>query len=98
MGLCVPVTAFVQNCRPLGSNVNTKGSDMLNGRLKKAGMYPAFIYLSFFFCLFIYLFFFVRVPSECKDVEDLGSISVYQAASFWTVYFSSGTRAGSDHD
>ena len=35
---------------------------------------------------------------ECKDVKDSGSISVYQAALFWTVYFSPGTRAGSDHD
>ena len=52
MRLCVPVTAFVQNCRPRGSDVNTKGSDTLVGRLRKAGMYPAFIYL------FIYLFFY----------------------------------------
>ena len=49
-----------------GSDVNTKGSDTLVGRLRKAGMYmhPAFIYL---FCL---LSFFVRVSLECKDVED----------------------------
>ena len=60
-------------------------------------MYPAFIYLSVYLFYFIYLFI-VRVSLECKDVEDLGSISVYQAASFWTVYFSPGTRSGSDHD
>ena len=60
MRLCVPVTAFVQNCRPCGSNVNTKGSDTLVGRLRKAGMYPAFIF-------FIFFFFFVRVSLECKD-------------------------------
>ena len=54
---------FRQNCRPRGSDVNTKGPDTLVGRLKKAGMYPAFIYL------FIYLFF-VRVSLECEDVED----------------------------
>ena len=74
MRLCVPVTAFVQICRPLGSEVNTKGSDTLVGRLRKAGMYPAFIYLSIYFFYFIlfyfYLFFFVRVSLECKDVED----------------------------
>ena len=51
MRLCVPATAFVQNCCPCGSDVNTKDSDTLVGRLRKAGMYPAFIYL------FIYLFF-----------------------------------------
>ena len=49
MLLCV--TAFVQNCRPRGSDVNTKGSDTLVGRLRKAGMYPAFIYFYFIFFL-----------------------------------------------
>ena len=44
--------------------MNTKGSDTLVGRLRKAVMYPAFIYL------FIYLFIFVRVSLEYKDVED----------------------------
>ena len=68
MRLCVPVTAFVQNCRPRGSDVNTKGSDTLVGRLGKAGMYPAFIYLLIY--LFFILFFFVRVSLECKDVDD----------------------------
>ena len=70
MRLCVPVTAFVQNCRPRGSDVNTKGSDTLVGRQRKAGMYPAFIYLFIYF--FIYLFFFslAGVSLECKDVED----------------------------
>ena len=75
MRLCVPVTAFVQNCRPRGSDVNTKGSDTLVGRLRKAGMYPAFIYLLIY--LFIYLsiyffnfIFFVRVSLECKNDED----------------------------
>ena len=62
MRLCVPETAFVQNCRP-----NTKGSDTLVGQLRKAGMYPAFIYL---YILFYYFFFIVRVSLECKDVED----------------------------
>ena len=72
MRLCVPVTAFVQNCRPCGSDVNTKGSDTLVGRLRKAGMYLAFIYLFIFFILFYFFifFFFVRVSLECKDVED----------------------------
>ena len=44
--------------------MNTKGSDTLVGRLRKAGMYPAFIYL------FLSYFIFVRVPLECEDVED----------------------------
>ena len=66
MRLCVPVTAFVQNCRPRGSDVNTKGSDTLVGRLRKARMYPAFIYLF----IFIIIIIFVRVSLECKDVED----------------------------
>ena len=56
MRLCVPVTAFVQKCRPRGSHVNTKGTDTLVGRLRKAWMHPAFIYLSIFFILF---YFFV---------------------------------------
>ena len=45
MRFCQCVTVFVQNYRPRGSDVNTKGSDTLVGRLRKAGMYPAFIYL-----------------------------------------------------
>ena len=71
MRLCVPVTAFVQNCRPRGSDVNTKASDTLVGRLRKAGMYPAFIYI-FIYLFFIFYFFFIfaRVSLECKDVED----------------------------
>ena len=52
MLLCV--TAFVQNCFPGGSDVNTKGSDTLAGRLRKAGMYPACIYL-FIFVLFYFI-------------------------------------------
>ena len=76
--------------------MNTKGSDTLVGRLRKAGMYPAFIYL-FNFC-FILFCIFVRVSLECKDVENRESISVYQATSFWTVYISPGTLAGSDLD
>ena len=46
--------------------MNTKGSDTLVGRLRKAGMYPAFT----FFFFFLILFFFVRVSLECKDVDD----------------------------
>ena len=47
--------------------MNTKGSDTLVDRLRKAGMYmhPAFI-----FFLFIIILLFVRVSLECKDVED----------------------------
>ena len=33
-----------------------KGSDTLVGRLKKAGMYPAFIYLSIYFLFYFILF------------------------------------------
>ena len=69
MRLCVPETAFVRNYRP-----NTKSSDTLVGRLRKAGMYSAFIYLSInslFLIYFMYLIlFFVRMSLECKDVED----------------------------
>ena len=57
MGVCVLETAFVQNCRP-----NTRGSDTLVGRLRKAGMYPAFVYLSIFFLnsiLFYSILFFL---------------------------------------
>ena len=69
MLLCV--TAFVQNCRPRGSDVNTKGSDTLVGRLRKAGMYPAFIHLFIYLFIFILFYFiFVRVSLECKDVEN----------------------------
>ena len=49
MLLCV--TAFVQNGRPRSLDVNTKGSDTLVGRLRRAGMYPAFIFILFFFFL-----------------------------------------------
>ena len=55
MRLCVPVTAFVQNYRPRGSDVNTNGSDTLVGQLRKAWMYSAFIYLSFFIIIIIFL-------------------------------------------
>ena len=69
MRLCVPETAFVRNCRP-----NTKGSDTLVGRLRKAGMYPAFIYLSIYLLILFYFIlfdsFFIRMSLECKDVED----------------------------
>ena len=69
MRLCVPGTAFVQNCRP-----NTKGSDTLDGRIRKAGTYPAFIHLSFSSLILIYFIlfdsFFIRMSLECKDVED----------------------------
>ena len=47
------------------------------GRLRKAGMYPAFIYLSIYFfnflfylISFLFFFFLVGVALECKDVED----------------------------
>ena len=63
MWLCVLETAFVQNCRP-----NTEGSDTLVGRLRKAGMYPAFIYLSIFLSYFIYLFIFLL---ECLWSEKM---------------------------
>ena len=49
--------------------MNTKGSDTLVGRLRKAGMYPAFSYL-FIYLFFILFFIFVGVSLECKDVED----------------------------
>ena len=63
MRISVPETAFVQNCCP-----NTKGSDTLVGQLRKAGMYPAFIYLF----IFLFLFYLILFNSflECKDVED----------------------------
>ena len=64
MRLCVPVTAFIQNCHPRGSDVNTKGSDTLVGRQKKAGMYPAFIYL-FIFLFFILFYLFIYFLLEC---------------------------------
>ena len=60
---CELVAAFVQNCRPRGSDVNTKGSDTLVGRLRKAGMYPALIYL--FIYLFLILFYYFFLLLEC---------------------------------
>ena len=54
MRICVPETAFVQNCRP-----NTKGSDTLVGRLRKAGMNQAFIYLSIYFFIFYFVLFYL---------------------------------------
>ena len=50
--------------------MNTKGSDTLVGRLRKAGMYPAFIYFSFYFFFLFFCVFFVRVSLEWKAVED----------------------------
>ena len=77
MRLCVPVTAFVQICRPRGSGVNTKGSDTLVGRLRKAGMYPAFIYLFIylFIFLFYYILFFVRVSLYAKMLRIEGQLA-----------------------
>ena len=46
--------------------MNTKGSDTLVGRLRKAGFVSG-VYL--FILIFFYLFF-VRVSLECKDAED----------------------------
>ena len=51
MRLCVLKPTFVKNCRP-----NTKGSDTLVGRLRKAWMYLAFIYLSIYFLFYFILF------------------------------------------
>ena len=69
MRLFVPVTAFVQNCRPRCSDVNTKGSDTLVGRLRKVGMYPAFIYL------FIYLFFLLECLWSAKMLMIEGQLA-----------------------
>ena len=51
------------NCRPRGSDVNTKGSDTLVGRLRKAGMYLALIYLFIYLRLSYFIFYFVLI--EC---------------------------------
>ena len=72
MRLCVPVTAFAQNCRPRSSDVNTKGLDTLVGRLRKAGMYPAFIYL--FIYLFI-LFYFIFCLCSAKMLRIEGQLA-----------------------
>ena len=73
MRICVPETAFVQNCRP-----NTKGSDTLVGRLSKAGMYPAFIYLSiylFIFFSFLYIFFLLECLWSAKMLRIEGQLA-----------------------
>ena len=79
MRLCVPVTAFVQICRPRGLDVNTKGSDTLVGRLRKAGMYPAFIYLFiylfFYFILFLFLFFLLECLWSAKMLRIEGQLA-----------------------
>ena len=36
--------------------MNTKGSDTLVGRLRKAGMYPAFFFVFFYYFYFIFSF------------------------------------------
>ena len=51
MRLCVPVTAFVQNCRQRGSDVNTKGSDTLVDLGKLGCNRHLFIYLFIIFYL-----------------------------------------------
>ena len=65
MRICVPETAFVENCRP-----NTKGSH--TGRSIKESWDASGVYLSihFLFYLFSFFLFFVRMFLECKDVED----------------------------
>ena len=56
----------------------------------------SFIYLFFlFYSIFIFL---LRCLWSAKMLRIEGQLSVYEAASFWTVYFSPGTSAGSDHD
>ena len=51
------------------------------GRLRKAGMYPAFIYLSIYFFIFYFIlfyliiFFFVRVSLECKMFRIEGQLA-----------------------
>ena len=40
--------------------MNTKGSDILVGGLRKAGMYQAFIYLSIYFFYFFYYMFLLE--------------------------------------
>ena len=75
MRLCVPVTAFVQNCRPRGSDVNTKGSDTLVGRLRKAGMYPAFIYLFIYFFSFFSFVFLLECLCSAKMLRIEGQLA-----------------------
>ena len=90
MRLCV--TAFVQNCFPRGSDVNTKGSDMLVGQLRKSGMCTAFIYL-----FYLFFFFLLECLWSAKTLRIEGQLAITKS-HFWTVYFSPGTCAGSDHD
>ena len=86
MRLCVPVTAFVQNCRSRGSDVNTKGSDTLVGRLRKAGMYPAFIYL-FIFYLFIYFLFLLECLWSAKMLRIEGQLAFTEPHLFGQFIF-----------
>ena len=70
MRISVPETAFVQNCRP-----NTKGSDTLVGRLRKAGMYPAFIYLSIYFFYFYFILFYLILFWSAKVLRIEGQLA-----------------------
>ena len=71
MRICVPETAFVQNCR-----ANTKGSDTLVGRLRKAGMYLAFIYLSnYFYFILFYSFFLFEFLWSAKMLRIEGQLA-----------------------
>ena len=57
------------------------------------------VYFIFIFFFILFLFFLLECLWSAKMLGIEGQlISVYQAASFWTVYFSSETCAGSDHD
>ena len=85
MRLCV--TAFVQNCRPRGTDVNTKGSDTLVGRLRKAGMYPAFIYLFIFYFYFFFFIFLLECLWRAKMMRIEGQLAFIKPYLFGQFVF-----------
>ena len=95
MRRCVPVTAFVQNCRPCGSDVNTKGSSTKES-WDVSSVY-LFIYLFFLLFYLIIIFFLLECLWSAKMLGIEGQLTFTKPHLFGH-FFSPGTRAGSDHD
>ena len=76
--------------------MNTKGSDTLVGRLRKAGMYLAFIYLFIFLLLLLLLLLECLWSAKMLRIE--GQLAFTKPHLFGQFIFHRETRAGSDHD
>ena len=75
----------LRNCRPCGSDVNTKASDTLVGRLRKSGMYMCI--RRFFYCNYFYLFIFLECLWGAKMLKIEGQLAFNKPHLFGQIIF-----------